>query len=477
MKCSTLFKLTLILMIILMVNSCVEADDFEVPDTAIVEINIEGTEITINTLRGLLIQEQNNNENNFLSFSETDQYISGYVISNDEAGNFFKELILQDATSNPTTGVKILVDVNPLYTSYEFGRKIYVTLDGLTVGFDSGVLTLGIRNGGSVEKISRSQMDKIITRDSVVGKIIPLPMTREEFSSEKTNLYVQLENVQFRIDEVIGDDHKTFAAEPTDEFDGERRLVFCSNRRSVIFSTSTFADFKALLLPVGRGTMDAILTYNFFGEDFNMVVNDPTTIYFESSDRCDPVNLDCGIANKEGGNIVFGDNFESQQNNDPIAGNGWTNLSQEGTRLWEGFDGSSSNPPFGKISAQIGSFNSGDKSTITWLITPLIKFDELVNGTLTFLTSTSFADDSILEVLVSTNWDGSTEDIDSFEWANLSAARIANNTDPFQDYIPSGVIDLSCIEGDGYLAWRYTGSGDPDFDGTYELDEIEIRSN
>ena len=76
MKCSTLFKLTLLLMIILMVNSCVEADDFEVPDTAIVEINIEGSEITINTLRGLLIQEQNNNENNFLSFSETDKYIS-----------------------------------------------------------------------------------------------------------------------------------------------------------------------------------------------------------------------------------------------------------------------------------------------------------------------------------------------------------------------------------------------------------------
>jgi len=235
MKCSSLNKLPLLLMIILFVNSCVEANDFEVPDIAIAEINIEGIEITINTLRGLLIQEQNNNENNFLSFSETDQFISGYVISNDEAGNFFKELILQDATSNPTTGVKILVDVNPLFTSYEFGRKIYVNLDGLTVGFDSGVLTLGIRDGGSVEKISESQTDRFIIRDSVVANIIPLPITREEFSSEKTNLFVQLENVQFRIDEVIGEDRKTFAAEPTDEFDGERRLVFCSNRRSVIF--------------------------------------------------------------------------------------------------------------------------------------------------------------------------------------------------------------------------------------------------
>jgi hypothetical protein len=302
-------------------------------------------------------------------------------------------------------------------------------------------------------------------------------MTREGFDADKTNLYVRLENVQFRADEVLGENRKTFSAEPNDAFDGERRLVFCSNRRSVIFSTSTFADFKALLLPDGRGSLDGILTYNFFGEDFNTVVNDPNDIHFDSEDRCDPLNLNCGLGSGHDGIIVFGDNFESQENNDPIAGNGWTNVIQEGTVLWEGFDGSSSNPPFGEISAQIGSFNSGDTSSIAWLITPEIDLDAIDSPTLTFLTSTSFADESILEVLVSTNWDGTTEDVNSFEWFTLSEPRIAGANDPFQDYIPSGIIDLSCIEGTAYLAWRYTGSGAPAFDGTYELDEIEVRSN
>ena len=456
---------------------CIQNSDFDLPELIAEDVVLEGSEITIATLRDLWLQEQNNNENPVLSFSETNQYISGYVVSSDEAGNFFEELILQDAPENPSAGVKILIDRSPLFISFEFGRKVYIKLDGLSLGLNSGVLTLGVLDGSRIEKIAESLMTQYVVRDTTVAEIIPLPISREEFAPERTNIFVRLNDIQFRADEVLGDEPQTFAAEPGDVFDGERRLVFCENRRSVIFSTSTFADFKALLLPAGRGSMDAILTYDFFGEEFNVVINYPGDINFESDDRCDPVSVDCGLASSGEGIIVFGDNFESQENNDPIMGNGWSNIIQEGSVLWEGFDGSSSNPPFGEISAQIGSFNSGDDSSIAWLITPELDFDAISNPTLSFLTSTSFADESILEVLVSTNWDGESEDVDSFEWSVISTARIANSGDDFQEYIPSGIIDLSCIEGTGHLAWRYTGSGDPDFDGTYELDEIAVRSN
>ncbi|MEM7187049.1 MAG: DUF5689 domain-containing protein [Bacteroidota bacterium] len=461
----------------IILSGCVQNTDFEPPELAGEKGTIEGTELTIPILRDLWLQEQNNNQYPVLSFSESNLFISGYVVSSDEAGNFFEELVIQNEPSDPSAGVRLLIDSNPLFTRYEFGRKIYVKLDGLTVGENNGVLTLGILDGGRVEKIAESLLTQFVVRDSVVAEITPLPVTREDFAPDKTNLFIQLDDVQFRADEVLGDDPKTFAGEPGDSFDGERRLVFCSNRRSTIFSTSTFADFKGLLLPEGRGKLDALLTYNFFGEEFNIVVNDPSDIQFDNQERCDPTTVDCGLAPSADGIIVFGDNFESQENNDPIEGNGWSNIIQEGTVLWEGFDGSSNNPPFGEISAQIGSFNSGDCSSIAWLITPQLDFDAISNPTLTFLTSTSFADESLLEVLVSTNWDGKSEDVDSFEWAILSSPRIANRGDNFQEYIPSGIIDLSCIQGTGHIAWRYTGSGASDFDGTYELDEIAIRSN
>jgi hypothetical protein len=54
---------------------------------------------------------------------------------------------------------------------------------------------------------------------------------------------------------------------------------------------------------------------------------------------------------------------------------------------------------------------------------------------------------------------------------------IVDDGDFFGDWIDSGIVDLSCIESNGYVAFRYSGSGDPDFDGTFELDEIQINAN
>jgi hypothetical protein len=59
----------------------------------------------------------------------------------------------------------------------------------------------------------------------------------------------------------------------------------------------------------------------------------------------------------------------------------------------------------------------------------------------------------------------------------LPSAIIVQDDDFFGDWIFSGNVDMSCIEGTGHIAWRYTGSGDPDFDGTYELDEIVVSYN
>ena len=125
----------------------------------------------------------------------------------------------------------------------------------------------------------------------------------------------------------------------------------------------------------------------------------------------------------------------------------------------------------------MGSFKSGDDSSIGWLITPEIDFENQDGETLSFRTSTSFADGSTLELLFSFDWDGDPANITSATWNILSSAIIVDDDDFFGDWIFSGIVDLSCIEGTGHIAWKYVGSGESDFDGTYELDEIEIRSN
>lgn len=474
-------KVLLILIKLIAFASCFTSNEFEIPELEIEGIHMDPNKlITIGALQNLLIQEINNNGNDILSFDDqnpdNDKYISGYVISNDEAGNYYKELIIQNDTIYPNAGVKVLIDVSPLYTSFEVGRKLYIKLDGLAVGIDQGVLSLGMRDGNSVSHIASSVLNEFVLRDSKVAGIRPLDLDISGLGESFTNLFISIDNVQFHRYEVSIENPKTFAAEPTDQYSGERTLESCIDRSQIKLSTSSFADFKAMLLPSGRGVINAILSYDFFGEKFNLVINSPLDINFDNSDRCDPLEIACGISAMEGHLLVFSEFFETQQPGTPINGFGWTNYIEEGSQYWEAYVEEGANASLG-ISARVGSYNSGDESSICWLISPLINFQSYDGETLKFKTSNSFSDGSMLEIMFSQDWDGNPETITISSWALLSDAYIVNDDDYFGDWVTSGVIDLSCITGDGYIAWRYVGSGNPAYDGTYELDNIELYTD
>ena len=477
MKIKNGIKLITMTFSLLALVSCLQDDSFETPALEIESANITGTVITMSALNDLLLQEQMTQGNSLLTFEGTDDsYIAGYVISSDASGNYFEEIIFQDTPEAPTIGVKILIDENPLYISYEFGRKAYVKLAGLTVALNSGVLTLGIRDGNGLEKIAAAQMTSYIVRENEVAEITPLPLAISEFDATKTNLYVRLTDVQFNRNEVLGINRLTFAGEEGDLFDGERTLEDCANNTTVVFSTSTFADFKAVLLPDGRGSLVGILTKNFFGDAYNVVVNDPSTIFFDSDERCDPNEIDCGLSAATGSNGIFTDFFETQTINQPISGNGWTNFIEAGTQTWEAYSEIGTNASLG-ISARMGSFSSGDERSIGWLITPQVDFDTQEGETLKFKTSNSFSDGSTLELWLSSDWDGQPETISIATWALLPAAYIVQDEDNFGEWVVSGNVDLNCIMGTAHIAWKYVGSGNEAYDGTYELDEIEMESN
>ena len=53
--------------------------------------------------------------------------IEGVVAGNDESGNIYKNLYIQDSTG----GIDIAIDQSGLYTTYRVGQKIYVKCQGL----------------------------------------------------------------------------------------------------------------------------------------------------------------------------------------------------------------------------------------------------------------------------------------------------------------------------------------------------------
>lgn len=457
-------KLILMVLAVCFLASCVQDDDFDTPNTSISEPELEGDVVSISTVLGVAAQ----NEGELYTYEDTDDYVEGYVISSDEGGNFFREIIIQDAPENPTAGLKIALFVNPLFTKYEVGRKIYVSLEGFTVGTSNGVVTLGIPDGQYIDP-APAQFESKIVRSAEVAEIVPLEVNINDFSDDLENIFVQLNNVQFLRADV--ENNLSFAGEATDEFDGERTIESCETGASTIFSTSTFADFSSLELPNGSGSIAGVLSRTYEGDVFVIAVNTLEDVTMEG-ERCDPLVYDCGLASVQGTNNLISEDFESSSNG-TYSGAGWTNFIEAGSQSWQVFNDSDNEPSMGK-GVMIDSYQSGDSSSIAWLILPEVDFDAQEGETLNFKSSNSFSDGSNLQLLFSNDWDGDTSTINSATWGELSAATIVNDDDFYRDVIDSGNVDLSCLEGTGYIAFKYTGSGQSPQDGTYELDEISV---
>lgn len=79
-----------------------------------------------------------------------DKIMKVQVISNDESGNIYKDLYVQDATvANPSSlageALCIKVGKGSMYADYKFGQTLYINCDGLTLGQYDGSLGLGLK--------------------------------------------------------------------------------------------------------------------------------------------------------------------------------------------------------------------------------------------------------------------------------------------------------------------------------------------
>ena len=468
-------KLTLFLLGIVII-SCVEDDDFNTPNTTITEPNIPVNNIvSINSVAGELSQAMANNNSTF-TFEETGNYMEGYVISTDEAGNFFEELIIQDRSQNPTTGIRLRINVNPLFIRYEFGRKIFIKLDGLSVGMDNGVLTLGVLDGNIIGQIAAPVENDFIVRSTEVATIIPLEINLNNLSDNNTNLYINISDAQFNRFQVITQS-LSFASEPTDEFDGERTLESCTNDGSIIFATSTFADFASINLPSGRGSINGILTRNFFGNEFNLIINSPSDINFNNDiERCDPQEvtlgapINCDDIAVNSAITVFSQDFESYNNINDAVADGWVNENFNQGNLLYGVGNFR-----GNNYAEISGFNSNEAGFDVWLITPEINLDTTTEDVLNFDIQTSFNNGDILTVLVSTDYAGNIEEA---TWSLLEDVDIPTGSSTgFGTFEMVGFINTSCIMGSTVrFAFRYQGS-DPTPTTRYHIDDISLTGN
>ena len=464
MKTIQITRTFLITITALAIFSCVKTDDFETPDAKPIEENFNGNLTSISAIKG----NYNPTTAEIYTFQNSETFIEGFVISSDEAGNFYKKLIIQDKAANPTSGIQILIDETALFQTYEFGRKIYVKLDGLSLWLNNGVFQLGVQNRGDVVAIPAALIDKHIIRSAITSEIKPLLLDIKDFSEAYRNLYVRLENVQFNKNLIREDQRFTFAAEVTDRFDGERQIESCKTGSASFLSTSTFSDFKSLLLPPFSGTIEGVLTRNFYDDHFVMILNSPEDLQFEEDSRCDPDFLKCGNNVTEGSKLIFQENFVGISNENILDGRGWTNINVNGGN--ERFeDGISNSDRYIRISA----FGTTENPLEAWLITPAINLDNSTAEILSFDIRSSYDNGVFLSVLITEDFSGNPL---TTEWQLLDANIPVGPARQFGTTFKHSAIDISCLEGTINIAFKYLGAA-PDKTTTYDIDNIRVTGN
>jgi len=450
-------------LVIFTMLSCVKTDDFELPDLETSEIEIEGNITNISAVKGNF----NFETEAIYTFRETDTWFEAYVISSDAGGNFYKELIVQDKASNPTSGIHLLLDHNSLFDTYNLGRKIYVKLDGLSLWYNNGVLQLGIQNLGDVVAIPNSLIDDHIIRSEITKEIEPLNIEISDFNPELKNLYVRIQHIQFDRNLVKENQLFSFASNSADQYDGERQLESCETGETVLMSTSTFSNFKSLLIPSGSGSVEGILSRDFYDEHYVIVVNTPDALQM-NDERCDTEYLDCGGNQEEGSKILFEENFDGVTSNTTLNSRDWKNINVSGGE--KKFTPTLSS---GNRILRISAYNTNESPLEAWLVTPEIDLNNSIGEILSFDILSSYDKGLIFEVYITQDFTG---DPRTTEWIELNATIPLGPSSSNSTIFKKSKIDISCLEGKVWVGFRYLGST-YDKTTTYDLDNIRVTGN
>ncbi|ARV06802.1 hypothetical protein BTO04_08945 [Polaribacter sp. SA4-10] len=452
--------------------TCVEDGDFTVPESLGIEENeivkkildsISDHMLELKTIKQ--VKELYIIGNDPLEIV-SDIVVKGYVVSSDKSGNFYKEFYMQDAPENPTVGMKIALNLSNSYNKYNVGREIYIRLKGLFIGetnSGNGIITIGgkikVTDNTEIENVTTNQIPNHIYRTETTEEIVPKIIDFAGINESNIGTFIRLENVFFE-SKLAGKSY----VDPKEDFDTQRKIQTCLGLGydELLVETSSFSKFSNESLPENAGTINAVVSKDFGGNFIVLNLNDTGDVDM-NEERCSPLLIEDFTA------ILLEENFDDQSGDIDVLN--WINYREEGTKSWRSYTDSYSQSK----AARMGSSSSNDESTITWLITDGFNLDTTSQEFLSFETSNSFANSSELQVLISTDFNGDKSDISSATWAVLPAKIVADGEN-FKNWIHSTFIELSAYSGTAFIGFKYSGNGNVNFNGTYELDTIIINA-
>lgn len=444
--------------LIAFISGCEEEELFQVPDFQPLDSVVSGDKLCT------IIEKYYQSEKDLYRFDPAVYLgVIGYVVSSDEGGNFYKTIVVQDRPSEPHCGIQLRLNQSDYYEKYIPGQKIVLKVSGLSIANEKGSLVLGHQRNSRLTEIPESLINEHLQRSNEIVEIQPQKSEIGKLESSMINTYVRLDDVQFVWHEV----GRTFAAERFDAYQGVRIIEQCEKGNILPLRTSTYANFSFVEVPASKCSITGVLTMDYYAEELSLVINSIDDLVKIDEERCDPDLYECEVANEHPFRRLFYEHFDDLKSTAQLEDWGWLNqnIHQGQTR----FKKRSSS---GNTFMQVSCYGSGDLQTECWLVSPEIELPADAMVRVSFKTRATFDDGRQLTVWVTTE---TTKEITQADWKQLAVSVSDGSKDGSNnEFLSSGTISLSCLEGNARIGFRYVGS-DPSATTTYDIDQFLVE--
>jgi hypothetical protein len=401
--------------LVLTISACVKGD-FDEPPIYIPTVDFSSN----TTVAGLKALYQGS-----LDSISDDIIIKGKVVANDESGNLYKKLVIQDETA----GIEILLNKTSLYNEYKLGQMVYVKCKGMYLGDYGGLIQLGYTYESKIGQLPEVLIPDHLYRDSLPGSVPePVQLDLGADNSAYLSMLVSIDNATF------ADGGKNTWATT----DATTNRTLTSNGKSIIVRTSNYASFALDTIPSGYGKVLGILSS--YNGDLQLTIRDTSDVQGFSGEI--PVSADFVFPSVGISPVTsIDEKFDAAVASTDISIEGWTNQAAAGSRNWQG------KTYLTEKYAQATSYNTTDAENKPWLVTPPVVYSSSLK--LSFKSEKAYYVTDQLSVWLLYNYTG---DASAATWTQINAT-LAGASDPDYTWVASGDINLS-----GYVPAGYTGN-------------------
>ena len=369
--------------------------------------------------------------------------LTAKVIANDESGNLYKYLYVEDATG----GLRINVNMTDMFLDRRFqvGRMLTVNLKDLYLGDVNGEVQLGGLYNGKVGQIETADIYKhLFPTDNPIALVTPTEKTIPTLTMNDVGRWIKIKDLQF----IEADLEKTYANGTSTT---NRTLEDC-NGNKLILRTSGFADFgnrdnpkPAGSTEVDSGKGDVYGVLSVFNGTYQLWITKLRDIDLDNP-RCDGT-----IPPKS--ELIYSDGFTNLNN--------WTAVNVKGAAVW-------GTTTFGNP-APSAIMDGKRLENEDWLISKSVSLAGYTDAFFSFETDARYNGNPI-EVFVAESFSG---DVATTSWTKVNPL-LDTDLNAFGGWINSGKVSLKNYVGKNVVvAIKYTSTQGNST--TWEIDNFTIK--